>query len=69
MSNTERRVVLVEGRKRQVRRMFSALGCVVETLQRVRIGPLDLGDLEPGQHRVLRQREVDALRATVGLDS
>jgi 23S rRNA pseudouridine2605 synthase len=63
------RVVLVEGRKRQVRRMFSALGCVVDTLQRVRIGPLDLGDLEPGQHRVLRQSEVDALRAMVGLDS
>jgi len=63
------RVVLVEGRKRQVRRMFSALGCVVETLQRVRIGSLQLGDLEPGQHRGLQQREVDALRASVGLDA
>jgi 23S rRNA pseudouridine2605 synthase len=62
------RVVLMEGRKRQVRRMFSALGCVVKGLQRVRIGPLDLGDLEPGQHRRLRRGEVDALRASVGLD-
>ena len=62
------RVVLVEGRKRQVRRMFSALGCVVEGLQRVRIGPLHLGDLEPGQHRGLTRREVEALRSTVGLD-
>jgi 23S rRNA pseudouridine2605 synthase len=62
------RVVLIEGRKRQVRRMFSALGCVVEGLQRVRIGPLQLGDLESGQHRELRQREVEALRSTVGLE-
>jgi 23S rRNA pseudouridine2605 synthase len=62
------RVVLVEGRKRQVRRMFSALGADVEALQRVRIGSLQLGDLAPGQHRGLRQREVDALRAGVGLD-
>ena len=62
------RVVLVEGRKRQVRQMFSALGCVVEGLQRVRIGPLHLGDLQPGQHRALSQREVEALRSTVGLD-
>jgi 23S rRNA pseudouridine2605 synthase len=62
------RVVLVEGRKRQVRRMFSALGCVVERLERVRIGPLQLGDLEPGQHRALTDREVGALRSTVGLD-
>jgi 23S rRNA pseudouridine2605 synthase len=63
------RVVLVEGRKRQVRRMFSALGCTVEGLQRVRIGPLSLGDLEPAQHRALRPSEVKALRAAVGLDS
>jgi 23S rRNA pseudouridine2605 synthase len=62
------RVVLVEGRKRQVRRMFSALGCVVLGLQRVRIGPLQIGDLQPGQHRGLTEREVEALRSTVGLD-
>jgi 23S rRNA pseudouridine2605 synthase len=62
------RVVLIEGRKRQVRRMFSALGCVVHGLQRVRIGPLSLGDLEPGEHRGLRESEVGALRAAVGLN-
>jgi 23S rRNA pseudouridine2605 synthase len=63
------RVVLLEGRQRQVRRMLAALGCGVERLQRVRIGPLVLGDLEPGEHRSLRQREVEALRASVGLDA
>jgi 23S rRNA pseudouridine2605 synthase len=63
------RVVLVEGRQRQVRRMLSALGCAVERLQRVRIGPLLLGDVEPGKHRVLRPREIEALRAAVGLET
>jgi len=63
------RVVLVEGRNRQVRRMLAAIGCDVEELQRIRIGPLPLGELQSGQHRELRPREVDALRAAVGLDA
>jgi 23S rRNA pseudouridine2605 synthase len=63
------RVVLVEGRQRQVRRMLAAVGCAVENLQRVRIGPLPLGELRAGQHRELRQREIDALRAAVGLEA
>jgi 23S rRNA pseudouridine2605 synthase len=63
------RIVLVEGRQRQVRRMLAAIGCAVDGLQRVRIGPLLLGDLEPGQYRTLRQREVEALRAAVDLES
>jgi 23S rRNA pseudouridine2605 synthase len=63
------RIVLIEGRQRQVRRMLAALGCAVERLQRVRMGPLLLGDLAPGQHRTLRAREIEALRASVGLDT
>ena len=63
------RVVLLEGRQREVRRMLAAVGCEVEYLLRVRIGPLGLGDLRPGQHRVLRSREVEALRAAVGLEA
>jgi 23S rRNA pseudouridine2605 synthase len=63
------RVVLVEGRQRQVRRMLEVLGCGVERLQRVRIGPLLLGDLEPGEYRGLRPREVESLRAAVGLEA
>jgi pseudouridine synthase len=61
-------VVLIEGRQRQVRRMLTAIGCGVDRLQRVRIGPLRLGDLEPGQHRALRPREVAALRTAVDLE-
>ncbi len=63
------RVVLLEGRNREVRRMIAAIGCTVEHLQRIRIGPLLLGDLPVSQHRALRQREVDALRTAVGLDA
>ena len=63
------RVVLIEGRQRQVRRMLAALGCSADRLQRVRIGPLQLGDLRSGEHRALRGREVEALRAAVGLEA
>jgi 23S rRNA pseudouridine2605 synthase len=62
------RIVLIEGRQREVRRMLAAVGCDVAQLQRVRIGPLALGDLRVGAHRPLRQREIDALRAAVGLE-
>jgi 23S rRNA pseudouridine2605 synthase len=51
-----------EGRKRQVRRMCEAVGHPVRRLERVRFGPLGLGDLEPGEHRRLRPAEVERLR-------
>ena len=63
------KVVLVDGRQRQVRRMLDAIGCPVQRLVRVRIGPLLLGDLPLGTHRELRAREVAALRECVGLDA
>jgi 16S rRNA pseudouridine516 synthase len=47
-----------EGRYHQVRRMFAAAGNHVETLQRVSIGALALGDLAPGQWRALGADEV-----------
>ena len=63
------RIVLLEGRQREVRRMLAAVDCGVEHLLRVRIGPLLLGELKPGQQRELRPREVETLRATVGLEA
>ena len=63
------RIVLTEGRQRQVRRMLDAVGCVVERLRRVRIGSLLLGDLALGQFRRLHAREVSALRGLVGLEA
>ena len=54
-------MTLREGRKRQVRRMAEAVGNEVEGLTRVRIGPLELGDLRQGEARRLEEGEVAAL--------
>jgi len=55
------RVTLEQGRKRQVRRMFGAVGVPVRRLVRVRIGTVRLGDLPAGEVRPLRAGEVRAL--------
>lgn len=51
-------VVIHEGRKRQVRQMFEAVGHQVQALHRVRIGKLHLGDLREGAFRILRREEI-----------
>ena len=56
-------VTMREGRKREVRRMFDAVGSPVRRLRRVRYGPIELGSLRPGAWRKLTPREVRALRA------
>ncbi|MDZ4169037.1 MAG: pseudouridine synthase [Coriobacteriia bacterium] len=58
-------IVITEGRKRQVRRMFSAVGHPVIELERVTFGPVSLGGLEPGRWRRLSAEEVTALRDAV----
>ena len=55
------RVVMTEGRKREVRRMLEAVGLPVRRLVRVRIGPLRLRDLAPGEVRALDPLEVREL--------
>jgi 23S rRNA pseudouridine2605 synthase len=52
-----------EGRKRQVRRMLSAVGHSVVRLQRVSFGPIALGELAAGDVRALTENEVAALRS------
>ena len=61
------RLVIHEGRKRQVRRMLAAAGHPVRRLRRVALGPLKLGDLQAGAARPLEPDEERALRALVGL--
>ena len=60
-------IVIHEGRKRQVRRMCEAVGHPVRHIERVRLGPLELGDLPPGAHRRLKPDELAALRRAAGL--
>jgi 23S rRNA pseudouridine2605 synthase len=55
-------LVLREGKNRQVRRMLDALGYEVVSLQRVRFGPVAIGELRPGQTRYLTTRELKDLR-------
>ncbi|MEI4830438.1 pseudouridine synthase [Bacillus sp. FJAT-53711] len=52
-----------EGRNRQVRRMFEAIGCKVMKLKRERYAFLELGNLRPGDARELSPHEVKQLRA------
>ncbi|MEO8288668.1 MAG: pseudouridine synthase [Chloroflexota bacterium] len=61
------RIVIHEGRKRQVRLMCASVGHPVIELQRIRFGPLVLGNLEPGKWRYLALHEVHALRKAVKL--
>lgn len=56
-------VTIHEGRNRQVRRMFEAVGHKVLLLRRVRFGPLELGALKRGEWRELKPDEVAQLRA------
>ncbi|TME85607.1 MAG: rRNA pseudouridine synthase [Chloroflexi bacterium] len=65
--DTRLSMVLREGRKREVRRLWQALGYPVLDLQRVRIDGLQLGDLAEGDVRPLRADEVTRLKAAAGL--
>jgi pseudouridine synthase len=61
------RVVIHEGRKRQVRLMCGSVGLPVKSLVRTRIGGITLARLARGKTRVLSAQEVAGLRALVGL--
>jgi len=59
------RLVMTEGRKREVRRLLAAVGLPVTRLVRVRVGAVRLGALPPGELRELTHDEVIALRQVV----
>jgi 23S rRNA pseudouridine2605 synthase len=58
-------ITLIEGRNRQIRRMFEEVGHHVEKIKRVKYGPLAL-DVPPGKFRPLTTQEVDRLRTASG---
>jgi 23S rRNA pseudouridine2605 synthase len=57
------RIVLHEGKKRQIRHMCAALGHPVKRLIRVRIGPLLIGKLQPGEWRKLTSHEIAQIKS------
>ncbi len=59
------RIVLTEGRNRQIRRMCEALGHTVNTLRRIRVMNVELGDLPVGACRELTKEETKILLASI----
>lgn len=59
------KVILTEGRKRQIRRVADKLGYPVKKLKRVRVGPIHLGTLKAGHWRMLSREEVRELKKIV----
>lgn len=59
--NSVLEIVLREGKNREIRRMLARIGHKVLTLRRIAIGPVKLGDLAPGEYRLLTKQEVASL--------
>ncbi len=60
LSDREVRVVLTEGKNREIRNLFASFGCTIDILHRIRIGSLEIGDLPPGGYREI---EGDVVRS------
>jgi 23S rRNA pseudouridine2605 synthase len=65
---TSLEVVLHEGINRQIRRCFHLIGHKVRRLVRVAVGPVRLGELEPGTGRELAPAEVTELQVAAGVE-
>ena len=61
--NSVIKIIIHEGKNRQVRRMFDAVGSHVKKLQRVAIGKIELGDLPLGQFRELTKEEIAYIKS------
>lgn len=61
------KIILKEGKKREIRRMLGAIGCRVKRLIRVREGPIRLGNLKEGEKRRLNEKEIKMLKKFVGI--
>lgn len=61
------RIILTEGRNRQIRRMVESVGHEVKKLKRVRVENIALGKLPVGEYRPLSHKELSRLLEIVGL--
>lgn len=59
-------IVLTEGKNRQIRKMTGAVGAKVTNLTRIRIMNIELGNLKPGQYRILKGRELKTFLKELG---
>ncbi len=62
------RVILKEGRKRQIRECGERIGLPVQRIKRVRIGTILLGNLKPGEWRQLTRQEIASMQKALSTD-
>lgn len=60
-------IILTEGKKHQIRRMCAALGYQVQSLKRIRIANIKLGNLKPKQHRIIKEEELSVFLNSLGM--
>ncbi|MEP6668512.1 MAG: pseudouridine synthase [Chthoniobacter sp.] len=63
------RLVLTQGIKRQIRLMLYDLGYEVERLARIRLGPLKIGEMRPGEWRLLTSKEIATLKGPAHVEA
>ena len=61
LNSHKMKVVLIEGKNREIRNVFASRDVVIRKLTRVRIGNVQIGELKPGQFRDLTEQEVSGL--------
>lgn len=66
VSDREVRLVLTEGKNREIRNLFAYFGYTVDVLHRIRIGSVELGDLKPGRYREIEGDVVQEILHHVG---
>ena len=60
------KVVMREGKKRQIREVGERIGLPIKRILRKRIGPIELGSLKSGEWRYLSSTEISKLRKSIG---
>lgn len=68
LSSRRLRIVLIEGKNREIRKVLENFGVRVKSLIRVRIGPVSLGELKYGEFRELTDAEIAELSAAKGTE-
>ena len=63
LNSRKMRIVLIEGKNREIRRVFESREIGIKSLTRVRIGSVSIGDLEQGQFRDLTAHEIKTLKS------